>query len=75
MPFALVGFRFSYGTNFRGKLANFLLIDTFDHHMGLIRTGDIQTRRNLLLNFIGEADSQLQHAILNRSQVADTMNF
>jgi len=40
-PFTLVGFWFSFGANFSGKLANQLFINASDHNVLLIWAGNL----------------------------------
>ena len=74
-PFALVRLRLPSRTNFSCKLTHQLLITTFDHDVGLIRTADVQSVRDGLLDFVCKADSQALGFSLQRANVADTYHF
>ena len=68
---ALVGFGLADGPDFGGKLADLLFVATLDHDVRLIGAGDIQAGRNLFVDFVGEADTQLQRVALHGGQVTD----
>ena len=68
---ALVRLRLSQGSDFRGKLADQLLVATSHDDVGLVGAGDLQLRRDYLFELVGIADAQLQLIALDGRQVAD----
>src|SRR3990167_7142354 len=59
--FALIRFRTTEVTNLRSDLTNQLLVDTLDQDLGLVRGFSNHTFRQLIVDRMGEAESEVQH--------------
>src|SRR6218665_3090490 len=71
----LVRFRFADGTHFGGELTNLLPVGALDRNVRLIGAGHRQASRNLLVNFVGTADPQLQRVARHGGEVTDALDF
>src|SRR5262245_55784079 len=72
---ALVRFRLAHRAHFSRELPDGLLIDTFNHNVSLVRARYVEARGNRQLDFVGEANAQLQHIFLNACNVTDADNL
>ena len=72
---ALVRFRFAERPDLSGELADLLFVTSLDDDVRLIRASDGQLLGDLLVQFVGVSDAELQRVAANCRQVADADDF
>src|SRR3990167_1921225 len=70
--FALIRFRTTEVTNLRSDLTNQLFVDTLDQDLGLVRGFSHYTVRQLIVDRMGEAESEVQHLTFGLRFVTNT---
>src|SRR3989338_6327285 len=70
--FALIRFRTTEVTNLRSDLTNQLFVDTLDQDLGLVRGFSNYTVRQLIVDRMGEAESEVQHLTFGLRFVTNT---
>src|SRR5690606_20438967 len=71
---ALVGLRLAVRANVRGNLANLLLVDAGNDHLGRCRRGDGDALGRLIHDFVAEAEGEFQVLALHGGTVADALD-
>ena len=69
---ALVGLRLPQRPHLGSELPHELLVDPLDRDVRLIRAGDAEFGGNGHLQFVGEANAELERVLLDRREVSDT---